>query len=1279
MSNDEMATRISTGYDPRELYPQGLCVGQADLVVGAPTKQVIGRTAALSLFLSGSPDGRPTFLGITVVAPPQIVWPETDDQILEMILEGMNYLGSIAVDSAEIAAVRRRLTIRRCADLSAAALLVQVEEAAAAERQFMLVPMAHVYVDPAVEDTASHGRTSVILSEDGWVPQVVAWAPVCIRAIKATHGYLVIDVPEFPPGSPEHRQQLFDIDDLFPAYVGWVGQTDPGPLIKANAPRWAMLALTGRMDEALQEVEALDIASTFKRQLEIQVLSRGSDLERTLHALRTFNASDQTLPPDTAVRFGRIAHQAGDNALASRLIGAGIDAIVSQPILEAALLTCERLYDPELEARAYRRLAAVFPVSKEIQHYHERLLIKLCAAGADSHAGEMAKRIPLPAFEEKLFTMFLDGAPNGSDFLDLTNHAASARERDLILLGGATRALVRGDSDSAIALATRVSSPSHFDRLACLALLAAMRRRLLEEAGPYDAGTPFGESLAYVRHFIATHPGDAELREAFASLFTVSLSAGVGLPILAAQALDLVSRGLDVAPPSGDEAEVKIDELTPFLRRAAAWQRRIVGLEVSFTTIPLEVIGGDPLAILNALSRLIRCMANGQEMGDLEHAEHLSFLACLVARYVPDTSVDINALRVIASRLIQEGRSQRARDLAEQIMQLPGDSRARQRLAWAAYADIYHRTRSPVDALVGLNCALALEQRIEATDAWWEAYTLLRIARDLGLAHIAKHVLESLRALQALMPESRLHETRLESLELGLRLLDHRERSQEAMEKLVNDAERHCRSLLGIREEQLPAISLLAQAMGFLEEAGGRPSEAAHALLRDALASLEPQQADFVRAVAAIAPTIDNAVAMRGRVEQARYADDIPGDLVTIELIVRRLLRDGAGMDPAEAASAMELLADHGLDPPAARSLDTSWPLPFLAEIRPPEGAIIMAALDADGALVTLTVGENTAAVDKVAIEGASFRRRLAKWSENYPHQYGMIEREKGNNIFFQTMEELPIPLPAGRRVVVIGEPRLQLIPLNLLLVDNNFAGSSMAMGYVPSLTWFEAVRKRQRIATTRRIAWLSEARQEGRSSAIEMVLNVTGETLTQAGFELSTSTSVPEGMAEAQIAVVAAHGSVAGDGKYFHRISDEGELVLTPRALASAVGGAELVILFVCSAGRTDPHPFLNTAVGMPKLLLAAGSRTVIASPWPLSSLVTGPWLEAFMQAWDAGETALDANFAANVTVHKRYGYAPQYSLAMTVYGDPYLRKHAPGHRTGTAGAELGPETMAP
>lgn len=1257
MTKEAVATWRSEGFDPRPLYAEGLSPGQADLIVGADTKQVIGRSAALSLFFQESA-GKSLFLGITVVAPPEIVWPLTNEQVLQLILAGMEYIRSVAPEPAEVTAVKRRLTIRRCADLSRAALLAEVEGAALTKQQFILIPMAHLYVDPSLVVTGPLGHTSVRLSEDRWVPQIAAWVPTCLKAIRATAGYLVIDVPEFPPGSPEHRQILVDIEDLFPVFATHEGHADPGRLVQESASRWAMLAMTGRIDEALDEIKALDMSDEFKQHIEIQILSRGNDAKRTLEAVRSFESSSKDIPAELAVRFGRIAHQAGDNDLASRLISAGIDETTSQVLLEAALRTSERLNDPQLEARVYRRLTSVFPGSNEIQNYHERLVINLCDTDPVSQERKIGVKPGSLGFENRLVSELLDGDLNGAEVIELADHAESNRERDLVLIGGAIRALRRGESHDAFFLATKISKPSRFDRYACFTLLAVMRRQLLQETGAYDIDTPFGESLAFIRDFIASHPDDAELRGAFASLFSVSLSASVGLPILAAHALNLASRPQEIAHQSEDQPEASIDELSGFLERADAWQQQIPGLEVGFTTIPSEVVGEDPSGILRALIRFIDHVAQGKEPEDLERAERLSFLACLITRQVPDTAIDIDALRMVACRQIQAGRSQRGRDLAEQILQLAGASRRRQRAAWTAYADIYHRTRNPLDALLGLNCAFAIEQHVEAESAWWELYTLLRIARDLGLSPIANRVLESLRAIQALMPESAGYELRLKSLELGLLLLDPRERSISTLEKLVNEADQHCRRSLGNEDDQLPAISLLAQAIGLLELAGGRPTAEARALLQDTLVSLEPAQAEFVRAVASATPTIKDAMTLHGRVEAARYVDDVPGDLIAAEIVARRLLRDEPGIDVPQVASAIELLADHALDPPEARVLDTTWPIASLAELRPADGAILMTALNSDGALVCLTVGSNGTKFETVSTEGGSFRRHLSKWSEEFPFRYGLIEREQGNNIFFQTMEKLPVPVPSEQRVVVIAEPGLQLIPPNLILVDENFAGSSKALAYVPSLTWLDAVREKPRNTSNTRIAWLSEARKEGQSSAIDIVLNVTRETLEKTGFEICTSTSVPSGLGEAQIAIVTAHGSVSRDGRFFHRISDEGELMLSPSALAGAVGGAELVILFVCSAGRTDSHPFLNTAVGLPKLLLAAGTRTVIASPWPLSSQVTGPWLDAFMTAWEAGQMAIDANFRANTAVDCRYGYVPQYSLAMTVYGDPYLYK---------------------
>ena len=45
-------------------------------------------------------------------------------------------------------------------------------------------------------------------------------------------------------------------------------------------------------------------------------------------------------------------------------------------------------------------------------------------------------------------------------------------------------------------------------------------------------------------------------------------------------------------------------------------------------------------------------------------------------------------------------------------------------------------------------------------------------------------------------------------------------------------------------------------------------------------------------------------------------------------------------------------------------------------------------------------------------------------------------------------------------------------------------------------------------------------------------------------------------------------------------------------------------------------------------------------------------------MREWDAGQSALDATFTANQSVEANFGFVPQYSLAMTVTGDPLLRK---------------------
>ena len=62
---------------------------------------------------------------------------------------------------------------------------------------------------------------------------------------------------------------------------------------------------------------------------------------------------------------------------------------------------------------------------------------------------------------------------------------------------------------------------------------------------------------------------------------------------------------------------------------------------------------------------------------------------------------------------------------------------------------------------------------------------------------------------------------------------------------------------------------------------------------------------------------------------------------------------------------------------------------------------------------------------------------------------------------------------------------------------------------------------------------------------------------------------------------------------------------------------------------------------------------RRFIASPWPLDSQVPPHWLDAFLSRWEAGSRLMDAAFAANQAVDKRFALDPARGLAMTTYGD--------------------------
>lgn len=265
--------------------------------------------------------------------------------------------------------------------------------------------------------------------------------------------------------------------------------------------------------------------------------------------------------------------------------------------------------------------------------------------------------------------------------------------------------------------------------------------------------------------------------------------------------------------------------------------------------------------------------------------------------------------------------------------------------------------------------------------------------------------------------------------------------------------------------------------------------------------------------------------------------------------------------------------------------------------------------------------------------------------------------RSVGDGEFYESMRSFSIPLPQGKRILVVAEPEVAQLAFNLVLrPGGDLIGYDTAIGMVPSLTWLEAIRQRARTSGERRVAWLSDAGDPAELDAMSVVRGMLEPQLDSYRITLDTSRTLPQGVEGAQMAIVTAHGQLAQGDKYFRRIVDEGALKESPLALAQALARVELVILFVCSGGRMDRHPSASTTVGLPKMLLEQGCRTVIASPWPLESLAAGPWLEGFLANWEQGVTAMDSCHEANKRMAARREGEPQFSLAMTVYGDPLL-----------------------
>jgi hypothetical protein len=1274
------------GFDPAVLFGTRFNVGCADLVMGGSLREVVCRITAFLLMKAKDKEGRSVFKGATILLPPAEATAVTEENVFAALLRATQELRGFPVDNEEEKVLRRIVRVLHAPSLVVADLVSKVQEQG--QRRLIAVAEASRFRDPAINMPVAFGATATRLPEDRWTPHVTSLCRQLVSAVQGMESYALVHVRELPARKPANRQQLLSVDDCYVLELSYAD--DMEEVLAARSEAWVSMAVQGRLEEVEAELGGLDLSQGTKLHTLVQLMNRTGRKADTLDLLRRLQPHLPELPAEVAIQVAQFAAHAGDEDLAQELLPDGPDGIGDQIWLEEGLEVATQLEDNDRIAKFDARLEALVPSSERLRENRDRRLLMNCqeakpdddqrftTAGFTAHHLELQKR--LSEAQPDYGAVIEVAQVWGQEWLELAVVCCAIHARSV------------GRFRDAANAASAITSSEVYGRQATQVLLYSIRAMLLREVVPKEEHDYYRRLFQSAFQFLARYPADDGIRSNLISLLSVESCGDQGVPLVASTMLDLVERGVELPPPETVPAETTADLLNEDVKTSIAnaihWMGKTGGGEPGVTVIPRELIVAPPDDVVNALGKLTE-RASGQqgEDVDLVFMEKLVFIACAVCPHATrERDDDIRLMRLFASQLATAGQFQRARDFAEQMLLMGQTSPLRQRLAWAALADVYHRCRNHVVALVGMACALATDVAVPKADLWQEVYAIHRILRDLGLFDLSRQFLPAMKKLLGDLGFEPHTDSRIVAADLALQLMQARKSSLEGLQELLAKIATASESALGDRNRLFPLAVLLGQAAAKVEAAGGVVTPATRAILETALQQVGNKVASTIKTISAEKPTPEEVLAMFNEVQRAAFAADVARDYAYIGLMARRLLDASPGGTTlaSDAAFAVELLSDQAVKLPSDVPVMTvDWPTQYAFELNAAGCEVVFMAMDNTGELSVTHVANREVRAIEQPRKNQTFRRRFDAWLVEFPREYGRVDRSEGNNIFYLTMGQLDVCLPRAERLIIVAEPVLQQLTANLVVITPDdggwgyLAGTQSSIGAVPSLTWLASARAARRSGKTGYKAWISaqldpelkdgieigDSNGAGAQAAdfaqtLDVALRRLSGSFDEFRFTVDTGRRLPRDMKDAGLAVVTAHGGLSSDGRYLRSIHDDEELVEAPSALASALEGVELVILFVCSGGRIDKNPWDNSTTSLPKQLLNRGSRAVIASPWPLNVIVTYNWLDPFLRAWEAGATVLDATKRANDAVTKHFGDVPQYSLAMRVYGDVLLTR---------------------
>lgn len=1025
--------------------------------------------------------------------------------------------------------------------------------------------------------------------------------------------------------------------------------------IRHRTPIWKEMLVSGQMGQVMKEIDELppeaDVEKPFIR---IQLLHIAGLHGPALEAIEAAQLPDDSIP-QSIMKLARIAIDGGGHDIAAKLLSKAVPQLNSQDELEDAVVIADIVGDQPLQDSIVQRLAASFPQSA----IPARIKARQHASSGDY--ANAAAVLPSTGDTNRLASLYSSFAKyvstTGVAYEELADEAkASPYWNGVGARLVVKEAILRGDLRIVVPIIIQTVS----DELIQIDLLLSVLTASFIERG--KGKLTQAEQLLLIRRvltYIAFHPESKAKRIRLVRVLSPEISGTSGMALMALLTYEFAREQRQTRVRKSLKrisAEEFLTDHAPFATAALSWLSKQGMIQVGRTSIPKDLVVGDPYELGAGAMQAIGLLAR-QVFSDADITILMNWMALVVglSPHVPDANLDLRAIRLTGGAFANAGKTQHARDLAETAIDNAGSGPERLAVAWSAMADIYNRIGSHLESLIALGCSFSATNDNDNEELWNRFDCGIRDLRDLHLFDLASSLHEYAESLLSKTEEWEANKHRFYLLRLQIDVLKHLARgegSQDTLRDLVRRAHSIATDVIERNDDPIPITIILAQLLQRAVEQELALDDDVQASFRT-LSERSASYREVIEALSKAEPTARDLLLLYRRFDSPRFAEDIAFDQRQIVVVAKRLLGND---DPEVVVLAVELLADRSISDPS-HNLDAK-PLAPVADEKAPAGlarqlsmktSIVLAALDREDRLVSVSanVGKlgSSSREQSDIFSGGYFR----EWAKEFPYRYGVDHSTM--NLFYVSTDRLRMSsLPEGP-ISLVTDISLQQLPPNLLRVGDDFAGLTRPMSAAPSLSWLAAARTRQSTPSQRMSAWIPTERSD--AATLGVIADRLKPTFEQYKIELTTRAELPKSLARSSVVVVAAHGALDQDAEFFSHVSDEGNLKSDALEFVKALHHVDIPILFVCSGGRLDRHPSANTTVGLARQLLYQGSLAVIASPWPLDARVPYHWLPEFLRSWTAGNGVAQANFDANLVVAKQLGPDPAFCLAMTVYGD--------------------------